>query len=287
MRYLLALLLTFGAGQAITMAAHAQPVMLEAQPLLAEPEGTGSFAPPSLAPTSAAPGTLPSETHAPAEAAPDTLAAPTTTAPATPQTDDAQNNVPNLSPDDVKQHNYGFTAPTTAIPGQSTISPRHEPWAKPDDRAERARQAQEIFPKLPGEIQNQILTETYEAHRQCNVYGTYAQFHDCDCVGSVFFDERVLDPESSKDAIIARIARHCVSLPGAAAYGYSQCHAGMRFVLVPQRADDYCKCYALEFGKNYQRSPYPDFDNIRALGKLTNSYCIRNVPQAFKNQIRR
>ncbi len=279
MRYLLALLLTLGAATAITVAAYAQPVMLEAQPLLAEPEGTGTFAPPSLAPSTPSPSAP--ETLAPEKAAPE-APAPTAAAP-----DTTKNNTPDLTPDDVQQRTYGFTAPTTTTPGQSTISPRHEPWAKPDDRAERARKAQVIFPKLPTDIQNQILTETYEAHRQCNVYGTYAQFHDCDCVGSVFFDERVLDPESSKDAIIARIARHCVSLPGASAYGYSQCHAGMRFVLVPQRADDYCKCYALEFGKNYQRSPYPDFDNLRALGKRTNTYCIRNVPQAFKNQIRR
>ncbi len=294
MRYLLALLLTFSVGQAITAAAHAQPVMLEVQPLLAEPEGVGTFAPPSLAPTTPAPETLAPEqsaSDAPASdvPAPATLqpTTPAPTAPAAPSADATQNNTPNLTPDDIKKPSHGFTAPTTTTPGQSTISPRHEPWAKPDDRAERARQAQIIFPKLPVNIQNHILSETYEAHRQCNVYGTYAQFHDCDCVGSVFFDERVLDPESSKDAIIARIAKHCVSLPGVAAYGYSQCHAGMRFVLVPQRADDYCKCYALEFGKNYQRSPYPDFDNLRALGKRTNSYCIRTVPYAFKNQLKR
>lgn len=254
MRLLAALLLTIGAVQMITVPAYAQPVMLEAPPLLAEPEGSGTFAPPTLAPTGPSPAPLTPEILAPE------ASAPATTAPA---------------------------APTANVPGQSTISPRHEPWHKQDDRAQRAQQAQIIFPKLPYEIQNQILSETHEAHRQCNVYGTYAQFHDCDCVGSVFFDERVLDPESSKDAIIARIARHCVSLPGAAAYGYSQCHAGMRFVLVPQRAEDFCKCYALEFGKNYQRSPYPDFDNLRALGKRTNSHCIRTVPYAFKNQLKR
>lgn len=293
MRYLLALLLTISAGHAFVISAQAQPVMLEAPPLLAEPEATGTFAPPTLAPETSAPKTSAPGTLAPEALAPTGTPAPTpaptttTPAPANNAAKDTANNVPDLTPHDITPRTYGFTPPTTAAPGQSTVSPRHEPWIKQDDRAQRARQAQVVFAKLPYEVQNQILDETQEAHRQCNVYGTYAQFHDCDCVGSVYFDERVLDPESSKDAIIARIARHCVSLPGASAYGYSQCHAGMRFVLVPQRAEDFCKCYAIEFGKNYQRSPYPDFDNIRALGKRTNSYCIRTVPYAFKNQLRR
>lgn len=272
MRLLVALLLTLGVGQMAGMPAHAQPVMGEATPLLAEPETPNTFAPPTLAPETLAPETL----------TPQTLAPTTATPAAKPEA-----GIPDLTPDNIQPRTYGLTPPVTAQPGQSTISPRHEPWQKQDDRAQRAQQAQEIFPRLPYEVQNQILSETHEAHRQCNVYGTYAQFHDCDCVGSVYFDERVLDPESSKDAIIARIARYCVSMPGAAAYGYSQCHAGMRFVLVPQRAEDYCKCYAVEFGKNYERSPYPDFDNIRALGKRANSHCIRTVPNAFKNQLRR
>ena len=243
MRLLLALLLTMGMGPLLAATAHAQPAMLEAQPLLSPPETTAQT------PT------------------PETIS-------------------PNLTPDTITPRTYGFTAPTEDSSGRSTISPRHEPWQKDDDRQKRAAQAQAIFAKLPAAVQDQILNEAQDAHRQCNLYGIYAQLHDCDCIGSVYFDERVLDPESAKDTIVGRIARQCVSLPGASAYGYAQCHSGMRFVLVPQRAEDFCKCYATEFGKNYQRSPYPDFDNIRAIGKRTNSHCIRTVPYAFKSQLR-
>lgn len=261
MRYLIILLLAISAGQAITPSAWAQPVMLEAQPLLNAPKETG--APPTPAPDAQ------------------------TKTPVMPSTKPPASATPNLTPDTIKPHSYGFTPPSGTPEGQSTVSPRHEPWEKKDNRAERAELAQKVFHKLPADIQDRILAETYEAHHKCTIYETYAQFHDCDCVGSVFFDERVLDPESSKDVILSNVARHCVFVPGVAAYGYSQCHAGMRFVLVPQRADDYCKCYAEEFGKNYQRSPYPDFDNIRAIGKLANNHCIRAVPYAFKNQLRR
>lgn len=237
--FLLFLALSIG-GMAAS--AHAQPVMLEAQP-------------------------LPGDIAAPPDAA------------STPA-------LPNLTPDIIEQHTYGFTPPAD-LPdrGQSTVNPRMEPWEKPR-RPDRARQAEEIFAKLPYETQSQILDETYDVHRQCNVYQTYAQFHDCDCIGSVYFEERVFDPESSRDAIVGRVSSACVSLPGAAAFGYDQCVAGMRYVLVPARADDFCKCFALQFGKNYQQSPYPNFDNIRALSKRTNDYCIRSVPYAFQNQIR-
>lgn len=265
MRLLLLSLTLLLAG--FSFAAQAQPVTFE-QPAV-------DTAPAATTPTLAAPAPA---TPAPAPV-PAVSPAPTPAPVAAPAT------LPDLTPDAVKAPTYGYTPPASIEDGKSTIDPRLEPWEK-ERRPERAQEAEALFAKLPVNIQNQILDETHYVHRQCGIYQTYAQFHDCDCIGSIYFEERVLDPESSRDAIVGRISGYCVSLPGAAAFGYGQCASAMRYMLVPSRADEYCKCYAVQFGKNYQRNPSPDFDNIRALGKRTTSYCIQNVPHAFKNQVR-
>lgn len=268
MRVLLVSLAMSLAG--ISVSAHAQPVTFD------EPAMTGAPAPAAAEPPLLAPETLQPETSA----APATLqpeAAPETNAPAT-------TTLPDLTPDAVVAPTYGFTPPPSLQQdGKSTINPRLEPWQK-ERRPDRAKQAEAIFAKLPYEVQNQILDETNYVHRQCGMYETYAQFHDCECLGSIYFEERVIDPESSRDAIVGRISGYCVSLPGAAAFGYDQCLAGMRFVLVPGHVEEYCHCYALQFGKTYQQSPYPDFDNLRAVGRATGSYCLQRVPQAFKKR---
>ncbi len=268
MRLFLLSLAFFVAG--INLSAQAQPVTFD------EPAAAAAPAPVLAAPDSLKPETLKPETLKPETLKPET-SAPAPAAPAAPR---------DLKPDAVVPPVYGFTPPANLAPeGKSTIDPRLEPWEK-ERRPDRAQLAESIFAKLPYDVQNQILEETHYVHRQCGIYETYAQFHDCDCIGSIYFEERVLDPESARDAIVGRISGYCVSLPGAAAFGYGQCAAGMRYMLVPDRAEEYCKCYALQFGKNYQQSPQPDFDNIRAIGKRTSSYCIQNVPHAFKNQTR-
>lgn len=260
MRLLLLCLALSVAG--ISASSYAQPVTFEEPATLPAPGATA--APPA--------GTVTPPAESPA--APATPAAPPATLPST---------LPDLTPDKVTKDAPDYVPPALTMEGKSTVDPRLEPWEK-ERRKSRAQEAEKIFRQLPMESQNQILDETYYVHRQCGIYQTYAQFHDCDCVGSIYFEERIFDPESSRDAIVGRIAGYCVSLPGAAAFGYDQCLSGMRFVLMPDRVEEYCRCYALQFGKSYQNSPYPDFDNLRLLGKQTGSYCNRQVPSAFKKQ---
>jgi len=185
--------------------------------------------------------------------------------------------LPDLTPNTVVKPTYGYVAPKeTLSPGESTmVSPEPE-WAN-KKRKERKVSAEEIFAKLPLDVQDQILAETAEANANCNKYKTYAQFHNCECLATHFFEERVFSPEDHKDRIVGRISSECVSLPGAAGYGFSQCTVGMRYMLKPERSTEYCKCFANEFAKGYQLSPYPDYDNIRAVNRRTNSACLKKL----------
>lgn len=182
--------------------------------------------------------------------------------------------LPDLRPDAVTKPEYGYVPPTTKLePGESSILSSEPQWAgRP--RKSRATEAEAVFQSLPVEVQNMILTETQTVNNECHLYSTYAQFHDCECLGSVFFEERVLTPEETKDQIVARVSGECVSVPGLAGYGYDQCMSTMIYVLKDNRIEEYCKCFALEFAKGYEQSPYPDFDNVRAINGRAHPICI-------------
>lgn len=175
--------------------------------------------------------------------------------------------------------------PATILPneGESVISPSLEPWQKSRIRRFKGKTADEIFVTLPYEVQNLILNETYKVNADCNHYDIYSQFHDCECLGARYFEERVFTPESNKDTIVGHISGECTSVPGVAGYGYDQCISAMRYMLVPARIDDYCTCFANKFAENYQLNPYPDFGHLRALNSMTNTYCLRTVRSVVKN----
>lgn len=183
--------------------------------------------------------------------------------------------LPDLTPDVINKSVPGYVAPESAADAgeSSMVSPEPE-WSNPR-RPDRKINADEIFAQLPYDVQNQILNETQDVNRECNNYNIYSQFHDCECLAGEFFEERVFSPEDHKDAIVGRISSDCVSVPGAAGYGYDQCLSAMRYVLKTDHTSEFCKCFALEFAKNYELSPYPDFDNIRAINGRTSTYCLK------------
>lgn len=189
--------------------------------------------------------------------------------------------LPDLTPDVIVKQKYQQAA-RLRDEGRSVIAPSMEPWQKEQRAKDRGRKADEIFKQLPYQVQSQILDETYTVNNECHQYGLYAQFHDCDCLGSRYFEERVFNPEDSKDSIVGHIAGECASLPGVAGYGYDQCLSSMRYVLVAARTGDYCTCFANKLAENYKMSPNPDFDNLRALSSMTNTYCLQSVKSAFK-----
>ncbi len=209
------------------------------------------------------------------EAAPATAPADTTLPVAT---------LPDLSPDIISNDPAGFEPPTDITPeSESVISPIMEPWQNAPRKRWKGKTADEIFMTLPVDVQNLILEETYKVNADCHNYAIYSQFHDCECMGSAFFEERVFDPEISKDTLVGKISGECASIPGVAGYGFSQCLASMRFILVKQRVDDFCTCFANTLAENYKTNPEPDFANLRALSTRANRTCLTNVPASIKS----
>lgn len=191
--------------------------------------------------------------------------------------------LPDITPDVIDRSTPAYQAPNlSAEEGQSIIAPSLEPWQKAPRKKYRGKNADDIFLTLPYDIQSLILDETYSVNAECHQYSTYAQFHDCECLGSRYFEERVFNPEDNKDSIVGRISGECASIGGVAGYGYDQCLSGMRYVLVAARTEDYCTCFANKLAENYVQSPSPDYDNLRALSSRTNTYCLQKVKSSVK-----
>jgi len=192
--------------------------------------------------------------------------------------------LPDLSPDIIGKDPAGFEAPAGITPeSESVISPMMEPWQNAPRKRWKGKTADEIFLTLPYDVQNLILEETYKVNAECHNYSIYSQFHDCECMGSHFFEERVFNPEASKDTLVGKISGECASIPGVAGYGFNQCLASMRFILVKQRIDDFCTCFANALAENYKINPEPDFANLRALSTRANRTCLTDVPASIKS----
>lgn len=209
------------------------------------------------------------------EAAP----APVAAAPDTP----SPVTLPDLSPDVLNAPVRTYEAPAGITPDtKSVISPAMEPWQKEKKKRWKGKTADEVFLTLPYDVQSQILDETYKVNAECNNYKIYSQFHNCECMGSHYFEERVFNPEISKDTLVGRISGECASIPGVAGYGYDQCLASMRFLLIKSRVGDYCTCFANTLAENYKISPSPDFSHLRALSSKTNTQCLAKFPASLK-----
>lgn len=192
--------------------------------------------------------------------------------------------LPNLSPDILTAPVREYESPVGITPNTpSVIAPSMEPWQKSTKKRWKGKTADEIFMTLPYESQNQILDETYKVNAECNHYTIYSQFHNCECMGAEYFEERVFNPEISKDTLVGRISGECASIPGVAGYGYNQCLSSMRYILIKSRVEDYCTCFANKLAENYKISPGPDFGHLRALSARTNTYCLTKVPAAIKS----
>lgn len=191
--------------------------------------------------------------------------------------------LPDLTPDQIVKPAPAYQPPAAALDdGQSTVFPSLEPLQPFSPKRSSKKTVDEIFATLPYEIQTMILDETKTVNSQCHHYDIYSQFHDCECLGSRYFEERVFSPEESRDTIVGRLSGECTSIPGVAGYGYDQCMSAMRFVLIPNRMEEYCTCFANQLAENYKMSPYPDFGNLRALNSRTNTYCLQRVRSAIK-----
>jgi hypothetical protein len=130
----------------------------------------------------------------------------------------------------------------------------------------------ETFAKLPVEIQAEIVNEAEMVSNECKSRAIFARYHDCDCIGAKFIDARVLDPETHFTLIGHNVAAQCPNAPAVAAYQYNRC---ITTTDVPERVEiqDFCKCYANEFGRLYEDNSTATFSASRLYDRIAYKKC--------------
>lgn len=197
-------------------------------------------------------------------------------------------SLPDLTPETIDPYAEKPMDMPTFEDDQSTIAPNAatpalEPWQQEKRKTYNGQTADDIFWTLPKDVQDQILAETYDVHNQCKKYELYMKFHDCDCLGSRFFDERVFTPEATRDQISNKITSDCVSTASIAGYAYEECVSRSIRMLNVDKLDEFCTCYSNMYADEYKLSPYPDYTNLRQVGIRSNRACFKKVPGALRD----
>lgn len=218
--------------------------------------------------------------HAQENAAPARLdPAPTTTTVAAPDTAPGAtsntNTLPDLAPTP-NQRRQGMEMPE--LPDSSSVMKSADPaWRQPEEKPTRQHSAEKIFNQLPPEVQKQILDESHKVNQECKGYELYAQLHDCDCMGTRYFEERVFNPEKYPETLKHELASECTNDAGVAGYANDQCMNTMVITIRPDKLEEYCKCYALQMAESYKNNPSADYGYLRALGSSSHSYCMKSM----------
>lgn len=188
--------------------------------------------------------------------------------------------LPDLAPDvltDEPAEKETGSAPVND--GASTISPSFQPLLKGrEPRKHNGKTAEEIFTTLPAAVQDQILQESQKVFTECNHYNLYSQFHDCECLGATYFEERVFVPETTKDVLMGKIAGECTSEPGVAAYAQQKCLSSIGLFFGGKNLDNFCRCYALSYAQHYKDNPVPDFRHLRNISSKADQDCMKKLP---------
>lgn len=183
--------------------------------------------------------------------------------------------LPDLSPTP-NQRREGMEMP--ALPEENSVMRSADPaWHQPEEKPKREHSAEKVFRQLPPDVQKQILDESHKVNQECKGYELYAQLHDCDCMGTRYFEERVFNPEIYPETLKNKLASECTNDAGVAGYAYDQCEATMVITIQPDKLEEYCKCYALQMAESYKNSPSADYGYLRAIGSSANSYCMKTM----------
>jgi|JI10StandDraft_1071094.scaffolds.fasta_scaffold21785_5 hypothetical protein len=185
------------------------------------------------------------------------------------------NTLPDLSPTP-NQRREGMEMPEMPD-SSSVIKPADPAWHQPEEKPTRQHSAEKIFNQLPPEVQKQILDESHKVNQECKGYELYAQLHDCDCMGTRYFEERVFNPEIYPETLKHKLASECTNDAGVAGYANDQCMDTMVITIRPDKLEEYCKCYALQMAERYKNNPSADYGYLRALGSGSHTYCMKSL----------
>jgi len=135
------------------------------------------------------------------------------------------------------------------------------------EAARKTRIANEVYSQLTPQEQERLVQETQEVYDYCNGRELFASLHDCRCVASNFFEERIVNPVVSNSiiGIADSVADNCPNIPGVAGYAYTQCYSSHAST-IPYGIEDYCRCYANKFAELYEANPSSSLQYLSGLG---------------------
>ena len=131
-----------------------------------------------------------------------------------------------------------------------------------------------IFRALPPDVQKQILDETEQVQRDCEVKAFYAKWHDCRCIAAKFLDERLeRGPDADQAMMLVELGSKCVDEAGVAGYSYNECMNIGGNSSNPVDNDNYCTCYANKMAAIYRDNPATTISDITHLSIAAYGQC--------------
>lgn len=182
---------------------------------------------------------------------------------------------------------FAVTTPAQAQESAPQKQPQAQTQAPPPAARSHPLYDNEIYLQLPREDQERLIEEATYLFDYCNKRENFAYLHDCACVAAKAMEVRLNDPESKKTIVAVGddVADECPNGPGAAGYAYAQCESTYVNIM-PYGLEEFCTCYANEFGRGYIKEPRSFKPHLRKLGVAALTECRKkDIPHPLDFQL--
>jgi len=119
------------------------------------------------------------------------------------------------------------------------------------------------FKSLSKDAQEKLLGEVKFFYNHCRRSGTYATYHDCQCLSEKYVDTRLaIDPDPNANMytvmhpVSERIKYDCPNKPGIVRYSYNECKTGL--LIGKDTSERFCTCFANKVADLYAANPKLD-----------------------------
>jgi hypothetical protein len=171
-----------------------------------------------------------------------------------------------------------FTIPSASAPAPQTQGANAASSAPEGAAPQKEVIFNKLFDSLPRGIQDEIMNEATEVEQSCSKNNIYSYFHDCECLGTKFIEQRLNHPDEAKENLTHNIRLECVNPPGVAGYSYDYCFRQFAYLMPSsygdKQKDQTCKCYARLMAKRYAESPDPSYSYISNMQMRTIDDCL-------------
>lgn len=127
-------------------------------------------------------------------------------------------------------------APADSNPALQKDTLQETPPGDPGEAASTAPEKE----KIPDEY----IEEADRFLKSCDQDYTMRQFHNCDCMASLYLDRRIAMPKASSALILYDLKDECVDEAQIAGEKYESCINGAPMIRINTSLEDYCECFA-------------------------------------------